>query len=83
MNYMNRISRTDACFNAFIESGDMKVCREPAKKAEPKPAPKPEIKELYYHYNGVVEDGATEWNIIIGQKADGSFVALSYSNFPF
>lgn len=44
---------------------------------------KSEIKELYYHYNGVVEDGATEWNIIIGQKADGSFVALSYSNFPF
>ena len=42
---MNRISRTDPCFNAFIESaGDMRTCKEPAKEAptpRTEPAPRP------------------------------------------
>lgn len=44
---------------------------------------KSKFTEFYYHYNGIVEDGATEWAILVGKRTDGTFTAVTYSNFPF
>jgi len=42
-----------------------------------------DFKKVTYASHGIAEDGDVAYDILLGQKKDGSWVTLAYSDFPF